>query len=388
MDVYLDNSATTQPVDVAITAINQALTTHYGNPSSLHRRGLEAERLLKVARRQIAATLGVADDELLFTSGGTESNNLAIWGLLQNIKDLDRPLVTTQIEHASILDIFKHLEKMGRRVIYLKVDSHGQVEWDALEQILHERPALLSIMSVNNETGVLQPIAKIAQRLAKMDEKILFHTDAVQAWGKVSLNPSHAGIDAMTLSSHKIHGPKGVGLLYLRKGVRIAPLFFGGSQEQAFRPGTENVPGIAGMGAAAAWSHEQLTAHELRFNQLKQTLSDGIMNTIPGVKINSPATPAFAPHILSLSFKGVRGEVLLHSLEQDGIYIGTRSACGSRKKNPSHVLQALGLTPDEIEGTIRISFGAFNQLSEMTYVLERLQHHVALIRRVTGWREK
>lgn len=388
MEVYLDNSATTQPVEVAITAINQTLITHYGNPSSLHRRGLDAERTVKTARRQIAAALGVAEHELLFTSGGTESNNLAIWGLLENLKAPKRPLVTTQIEHASVLNIFKHLEKTGHRVIYLKVDSHGQVELDAVEQALRERPALISIMSVNNEIGALQPVAEIAQLLTGMDEKVLLHTDAVQAFGKVALNPAQLGVDALSVSSHKIHGPKGVGALYLRKGVRIRPLFLGGSQEQAFRPGTENVPGIAGMGAAAAWSQELLPTHQTRFNQLKQTLIDGVENAIPGVTINSPVTPEFAPHILSLSFKGIRGEVLLHALEQDGIYIGTRSACSSRKKSHSHVLQALGLTPEEIEGTIRISFGGFNHRSEMAYVLERLQHHVATIRRVTGWREK
>lgn len=386
MEVYLDNSSTTQPAEVAVNAVNQALTECYANPSSLHHRGLEAEHMLKTARSQVAAVLGRMENEILLTSGGTESNNLAILGTVAGLRDKTRPLVTSQIEHPSILNIFKHLEKAGWNVIYLPVDQTGHLDLESLQKAVRQNPALISIMTINNEIGAIQPIAEIGQILATLPERPVFHTDAVQAFGKIELNPDRLRVDLLSFSGHKFHSPKGTGGLFIRKGTKLLPVVYGGSQENGLRPGTENTPGIAGMGAAAAWIMQNFSANQAKFTDLKQRLISGICERIPDVRINSPVSPDFAPHILNISFRGVRGEVLLHSLEQDGIYVSTRSACTSRKKSVSHVLQALHLTPDEIEGTIRISFGCFNDASQIDYVLERLTHHVNSIRRITGWR--
>lgn len=387
MEVYLDNSATTRPCQAAIDGINRALTETYGNPSSLHRHGLAAERLLKEARHRVAQILSATDQEIVFTSGGTESNNLAICGALACLRTQRQPLVTTEIEHASVLNVFKHLEKAGHRVIYLPVNSRGILEPEAVSNILTEHPALISIMAVNNEIGSIQPLAEIGNLLRQQNPKPIFHCDGVQAFGKIPLLPASWGIDLLSFSGHKFHGPKGIGGLYVRQGIKLQPLLQGGSQENNLRPGTENIPGITGMGAAAAEIGTTIESNLQKFNQLKTVLIDKITATIPGTRINSPIAPDFAPNILSISFKGVRAEVLLHSLEQDGIFVSTRSACTSKKKHASHVLQALKLSPTEIEGTIRISFGHFNQLSELDYVLERIQFHIDNFRRITGWRE-
>lgn len=385
MEIYLDNSATTKPLEEVIASVNRMMAENYGNPSALHRRGLEAEHAVKEARSQISSLFNRGHYDLIFTSGGTESNNLAIFGSLSTIRDTSRPLVTSTIEHPSILNIFKHLEKNGRKVIYIKTDTEGFIDLDDLQKALDEHPALVSIMTVNNEIGSIQPIAEIAQLVTKSGDKPIFHTDAVQAFGKIPLQSS-AAIDLMSVSAHKFHGPKGIGGLFVKKGVRLAPLMFGGGQEANLRPGTENTPAIAGMGTAAAWAGTHLSENMDKLNQMKAYVIDGILNEIPGVRINSPVSPKFAPHILSVSFKGVRGEVLLHSLEQEGIYVATRSACSSKKKSRNHVLDALQLSPEEAEGTIRISFSSFNLQDELVYLIEKIKHHVASIRRITGWR--
>ncbi len=384
MEIYLDNSATTKPLDEVVAAVNHMMTENYGNPSALHRRGLEAEHAVKKARSQVASLFNTGNHDVIFTSGGTESNNLAIFGSLSTIRDTSRPLVTSAIEHPSVLNIFKHLEKNGRKVIYIRTDAQGFIDLDEFKKALDDHPALVSIMTVNNEIGSIQPIAEIARLIEACDEKPVFHTDAVQAFGKIPL-PSTA-VDLMSVSAHKFHGPKGIGGLFVKKGVRLAPLMFGGGQEGNLRPGTENAPAIVGMGTAAAWAEARLSENMDKLNQLKASVINGILKEISGVRINSPISPQFAPHILSVSFKGIRGEVLLHSLEQDGIYVATRSACSSKKKSRNHVLEALQLSPDEAEGTIRISFSSFNRQDELDYVIEKLKHHVASIRRITGWR--
>jgi len=384
MEIYLDNSATTQPLAEVIASVNHMMAENYGNPSALHRRGLEAEHAVKKARSQVSALFNTGNHDLIFTSGGTESNNLAIFGSLATARDTSRPLVTSSIEHPSVLNIFKHLEKIGRKVIYIRTDPQGFIDLEDLKKALDEHPAVVSIMTVNNEIGSIQPIAEIARLIETSDNKPVFHTDAVQAFGKIPLQST--AVDLMSVSAHKFHGPKGIGGLFVKKGVRLAPIMFGGGQETNLRPGTENTPAIVGMGTAAAWAESHLSENMDKLNQLKAYLINGVTNEIPGVRINSPVSPRFAPHILSISFKGIRGEVLLHSLEQDGIYVATRSACSSKKKSRNHVLDALQLTPDEAEGTIRISFSSFNRQEELDYVIEKMKHHVASIRRITGWR--
>lgn len=386
MEVYLDNSATTKPSEAAINAVQVVLSDYYGNPSSLHRYGLAAERLLKNSREHLAALLNVTPTEVIFTSGGTESNNTAIRSVAANTNDKSRPFITTSIEHPSVLAVFQDLEKNGYNVIYLPVNHLGIIDLSELEKLMQQNPALISIMAVNNEIGSIQPLAAVGQIIKEAKTQTVFHCDAVQAFGKIPLNPAVCGIDLLSASGHKIHAPKGTGLLYVRKGLNFHPLLLGGAQEKSQRPGTENLPGIAGFGAAAEeiGNIEEKIKH---YNKLKQALSDKISAAVPSIKINSPITTEFAPNILSISFRGVRGEVLLHYLEQDEIYVSTRSACSSKKKPMSHVLKAIGLTSEEAEGTVRFSFGRYNSLEELDYVAERVAHHVREFRKITAWRE-
>jgi cysteine desulfurase len=381
MEVYLDNSATTQPFPEVIQAVRETLEQCYGNPSSLHHKGLEAEKILKNARRLVAEVIGAADTELIFTSGGTEANNLAISGALGKLKRGDH-LVTSQVEHPSVLNVFKRLEQQGYQVTYLPVDHTGMVDLNELRASLEYHPVLVSIMLVNNEIGAIQPLAAVGQILGALKNKPLLHVDAVQAFGKLPCNVHKLNIDLLTLSGHKFHGPKGVGALYIRKGIQLEPLVYGGGQEAGYRSGTENVPGIAGMGVAAALATADLNTNILKLRQLKAQLAAAIARNIETVRINSLDTGDFAPHILNVSFPGVKGEVLLHALEQDGIYVSTGAACSSRKNSPSHVLKAIGLKETEIEGAIRFSFSTRNTETEIDYVSDQLTRRVRELRRV------
>ena len=363
-EIYLDNAATTQPHPSVVEAITHALTEEFGNPSSLHRKGLAAERLVKDAREAVARTLDVAPEEIVFTSGGTESNTLAIRGVARLSKG--RHIVTTAVEHSSVLTPIRRLAEEGYEVTELPVDGEGRVSPDRLAQALRADTILASVMAVNNELGTVQPLEAIGRVIlghAAGGRPVYFHVDAVQAWGKIPLRPKAWGVDLMSISGHKVHGPKGAGALYVRKGVRLAPLLGGGDQEGGIRPGTENVPGIAGLGAAASLLGADLSDVAGRMTDLRDRLRRAIA-AIPEVRINTPDRGA-APHILNASFPGVRGETLLHRLEMDGIYTSTGSACHSHDPKPSHVLLAIGLPPDLCTSSLRFSLNRFTTSDEI-----------------------
>jgi cysteine desulfurase len=382
MEVYLDNSATTRPAPEVVEAIRVTWEDYYGNPSALHRKGLEAEKLLKKARAQVAAAIGAADNEIIFTSGGTESNNLAIFGALKKLRQRGNRLLTTQIEHPAVRNVFKELEHEGYEVTYLSVDASGRIDPDKLRAGLEQRPALISIMLVNNEIGSIQPISAIGAMLSEIRPKPVFHVDAVQAFGKLPFQVRDLNVDLLSLSSHKFYGPKGAGALYIRKGLPMAPILFGGGQERTLRSGTENVPGIVGTGLAAELAHTHLAENAAKMLQLKRQLLSYLKSGMEPVRINSPDDPQFAPHILNVSFPGIKAEVLLHALEQDGIYVATGSACGSKKKTPNPVHRAIGLSQAESEGTLRFSFSIYNTETEIHYAGEKLRNHVTELRRI------
>lgn len=381
-DIYLDNSATTRVLLEAAKAMVQAMETEYGNPSSLHGKGVAAERLLQEARHNIASLLGVSAGEIFFTSGGTEANNWAITGAARQRKSRGKHLVTTQIEHASVLVPFQYLEQEGFRVTYLPANEEGLVSTEDLQAVLSEDTILVSIMQVNNEVGTVQPIKEMGSLVKELAPQALFHVDAVQAFGKVPVNPYQGKIDLMTVSAHKIHGPKGVGALYIRKGAVIAPLLVGGEQEGKMRAGTENVPGIIGFGVAvqaAARRMEDPAPMEALGARLREGLSQ-----IKGCHFNG-SPKASVPQIVNAWFEGVdRGEVLVHMLEERGLYVSTGSACHSRRDTPSHVLKAMGKKEEALYGAIRISLSPLNTMTEIEQAVEILAAAVAEYRDFKG----
>lgn len=363
-EVYLDNAATTKPHPTVVEAVTRALTADFGNPSSLHRKGLDAERIVRAAREAVALTLEVPPGEIVFTSGGTESNTLAIRGAAGIAKG--RHIVTDAIEHSSVLTPIRRLAAEGFEVTELTVDAAGRVSPEQIGSALRPDTALVSVMAINNEIGTVQPIEEIGRAINRHrvgGNPVAFHVDAVQAWGKIPLRPRAWGVDLLSISGHKVHGPKGAGALYVRKGVRLAPLLGGGDQEQGIRPGTENVPGIAGLGAAAELIAADVEEATKRMTGLRDRLRAALAG-IPDVRINTPAQGA-APHILNASFPGVRGETLLHRLEMDGIYTSTGSACHSHRVEPSHVLLAIGLSPDLAASSLRFGLSRFTTEEEI-----------------------
>ncbi|HHX94600.1 MAG TPA: cysteine desulfurase [Clostridia bacterium] len=362
-EIYLDNSATTKIIPQAAEAMAEAGSLVYGNPSSLHGKGLEAEKLLKGTREILAENLSCTPEEIFFTSGGTESNNWAILGCLHRRRRRGKHIISTKIEHPSVLKVCQYLEEEGYQVTYLGTDSTGIIDLEELKETLREDTVLVSVMYVNNETGAIQPVEEIGRFLKEARRDIVFHVDAVQAFGKIPLNPAKAGIDLLSLSAHKIHGPKGVGALFISKGVAVDPLLRGGEQENGMRPGTENVPGIAAFGAAVKFIPKWLEESS-RVYSLKEQLIKLLRQRVPEMVVNGSPDRAI-PYIVNLSFPGIKGEVLVHYLEQYGIYVSTGSACHSRSGGSSHVLTALGLDKERLEGAIRVSFSYFNRPEEI-----------------------
>ncbi|MDY5230759.1 MAG: cysteine desulfurase family protein [Eubacteriales bacterium] len=360
MEIYLDNSSTTRPYQSVCDKVADVMRNNYGNPSSLHRLGIAAEKEIKEATSGIADALGVRTDEIFYTSGGTESNNLAIRGVCAASRH--KKIVSTPIEHPATLNTLYSLEEQGYTVEFAPVDSDGKVILSEFEELITPDTALVTAMLVNNEIGTVEPIAKMSKIVRKKAPDAYFHVDAVQGFCKVPCKPSELGIDLMSISGHKIHGPKGTGVLYIKKGTHLDPILFGGGQQKGIRPGTENVPGIAGLGVAAKKCHansKTSTEHMRKvLNRLKQKLVENIDN----IRINTPQD--CAPHILNVSFGGVRSEVLLHSLENEGIYVSSGSACSSHKKEPSYVLTAIGVDRAMIDGSIRFSLCEFNTEEE------------------------
>ncbi|AEH51478.1 cysteine desulfurase family protein [Pseudothermotoga thermarum] len=380
-EVYLDNSSTTKALDEVIEAMVNALKVCYGNPSSLHRKGIEAEKIVLDAREKIAKALQVKPSEIYFTSGGTESNNLAIKGVAYAKRKQGNHLITSQIEHPSVLEVFKQLENEGFKVTYIPVDKEGHVDLEQLEKSITPETILVSIMYVNNEVGSIQPMEEIV-KIVSRHENITLHVDAVQAFGKIPLLPSLKGIDLLSISAHKIYGPKGIGALFIREKTKIVPLFNGGGQEKGIRPGTENVPGIAGFSAAVEVVFKNFEEWTLRMRNLKNHLRNRILTEIDGTVLNGPKDGA--PHILNISFLGVKSEVLLHTLEVHGIYVSSGSACLSKKGQKSHVLLAMKKKDEEIDGAIRFSLSPFLTFEDIDYTVEVLKKEVAQLRKYAG----
>ena len=379
MDIYLDNSATTKPYKEVIDKMLYALSTDYANPSSLHRKGVEVEKNIKDVRKSIAKTIGAKDKEIYFTSGGTESNNTIIRGVLSLNKKRKNHIISTTIEHPSVLDTLKDLESEGYEVTYLQVDKHGKINIEELKKAIKPTTCLVTIMHVNNEVGSIQPIQEIGKYLKSLKEKVYLHVDAVQSYTKINFKPSKYNIDFMSVSGHKLHGPKGIGFMYIKENNRIKPILTGGGQEIGIRSGTENTSGIYGLGEAIRIIHEDLDAKIEKIRKLRNLLKNEIIENIKDIKINSPEDGVC--HILNITFYGIKGEVLLHYLEQKGVYVSTGSACSSKKKG-SHVLNAMGLTPKEIEGAIRFSLSDLNTEEEIKEAVKILKESVNDLRMI------
>lgn len=383
MEVYLDNCATTKPREEVIDEINFMLKKSYGNPSSLHRLGFNAEKKVEESREIISGFLNVNNDEIYFTSGGTESNNIAIQGLVNKNKKRGNHIITTEIEHPSVLNIFKYYESKGFDITYLKVDRFGFIDLNELEKSIKDSTILISIMLVNNEIGTIEPVGEIRKILDKKASNAYIHLDGIQALGKIPLELNKWSIDTFSFSGHKIHGPKGIGGLYIRKGTNISPIIYGGNQEREIRSGTENTLGIVGMGKAVEIVKNNFNKENKYVRELKNYMHEKIMTNIPEIKVNSLLDESFSPYILNISFLGVRGEVLLHYLENKEIYVSTGSACSSHGKGKSHVLKAIGLNNNEIEGAIRFSLSHLNTKNDINYVVEELKKSVEDIRQIT-----
>ncbi|MGF7031981.1 cysteine desulfurase [Paenibacillus mucilaginosus] len=369
--IYMDYAATTPMDEEVIGAMTQVMRSHYGNPSSLHRVGVEAEKLVQRSRETIAAAVGVLSSEIRFTSGGTESNNLAILGAARRYRSRGTHLITTQVEHASVYEAFRLLEGEGFRVTYLGVDETGAVRLDELEAALKEDTILVSVMAVNNEMGRIQPIEEIG-RMLKSRPRTLFHVDAVQAVGKLPLQPKGWGIDLLSAAAHKLHGPKGTGFLYCREGVELQPLLAGGGQEDGLRPGTENVPALVGMAKAVRLAVERQEAFAAHTSSLRRKLVERI-GTLEALRYNgSRQSGEMAPHIVHFSYPGMKSEVLVYALEQQGVCVSARSACSSGTERPSRVLEAMGAPYAAAVSGVRLSFSLRETAEDIERVCEAL----------------
>lgn len=382
MQAYLDNSATTKCSERAKNKMLQTLLADYGNPSSLHMMGVDAERYVKEAQEKIAKTLKAEPKEIIFTSGGTESNNMALIGTAMANKRAGMHLITTGIEHASVAAPMEYLEEQGFRVTYLPVDKDGIVSLEKLREAVDEETILVSLMMVNNEIGALEPIEEAVRVIKEKNPKTLIHVDAIQAYGKFRIIPKKLGIDLLSVSGHKIHGPKGSGFLYVKDKTKIKPLIYGGGQQKGMRSGTENVPGIAGLGEAAEEIYENFEEKVDKMYALKQRFVEGVQK-IEGVSVNGKTGRDSAPHIVSVSVDGVRSEVMLHTLEDKNIYVSAGSACSSNKPAVSHTLQQIGLRKDLLDSTIRFSFCVDTTEEEIDYALEVLAEVIPQLRKYT-----
>lgn len=387
MEVYLDNSATTRVFPEVAELMTKIMCEEYGNPSSLHIKGVRAENYLRYAKETLARLLKVNEKEIFFTSGGTESDNMALIGCAFANRRRGNHLITTRIEHPAILQTMHYLETLGYRVTYLPVNSYGQISLEELRQAMTPETILVSIMHTNNEIGSLQPIAEAGALIKRLNPNTLFHVDAVQGFGKARIYPKKMGIDLMSVSGHKIHGPKGIGVLYIGEKVKIQPILHGGGQQQNLRSGTDNVPGAAGLAKAAELLYQHYDEDIEHLYRCKKYFMDGIRKldgvTINGLIPGEPDGAGTAPHIVSVSFAGVRSEVLLHALEENGIYVSAGSACSARKPQPSATLKAIGVERPLLESTIRFSFSVYTTEEELYYTLQALYDKIPILRKYT-----
>lgn len=380
MEAYFDNSATTRCYPEVAEIVVKTMTEDFGNPSAMHLKGVEAEKYVREAAQILAKILKVNEKEIIFTSGGTESNNLALFGGADANKRSGNHIITTSVEHAAVGQPAERLEQMGYEVTIVPVDHRGVVQLEALEKALRPDTILVSTMYVNNEVGAVMPVEEIAKLVHEKSPKALYHVDAIQAFGKYRIYPKKAGIDMLSVSSHKIHGPKGVGFLYINEKARIQPQILGGGQQAGMRSGTDNVPGIAGLGVAAKMVYTDFDKKIEHMYQLKERLAEGFLK-LPDVRLNGMEIREGAPQILSASFLGVRSEVLLHTLEEKGIYVSAGSACSSHKRKAAGTLSAMGMEAAQRESTLRFSFSEENTFEEVDYALEVIWQVLPMLRR-------
>lgn len=377
-EIYLDYAATTPMDQRVIDRVSQASKLYYGNPSSLHRLGMEAEQAIAAVRKNIAKTINCQESEVIFTSGGTEGNNMIIRGIVEKSRREKMRIITTAIEHPSVLDVFSFYQSHGIDVVFLEVDENGLIALEDLQAALNEHTILVSIMGVNNELGTIQDLQAIGQLIKKSYPKCLFHSDFVQGYLKIPIDIKACRLDAITICAHKIFGPKGVGAVYLKKGLMPKPLLLGGGQEQGLRSGTQNVPGILGFDEAINLRKDTYL-HDLELlKKMRDQLIEMLDKRLTAIKINGQGSP----YILNVSFNQVRGEVLLHSLEGAGIFVSTGSACSSHKKEKQYVLKAIGLPEDFKEGTIRISFSKDITDQDLEYTAEQIEKSVNSLRKL------
>jgi len=370
VEAYLDNAATTKPFASVREIMMKTLSDDFGNPSSLHTKGMGAENYVREARKIIASSMKVKDKEIIFTSGGTESNNMALVGTAECYARRGRHIISSNFEHASIYNTLGYLEDRGFEVTYVPVDSLGKIKMDALLDAIREDTILVSIMMVNNEIGAVEDVAAISKAIKEKKKDVIFHVDAIQAYGKYRIYPKRMGIDMLSVSGHKIHGPKGIGFLFVDENVRVHPLIHGGGQQKGMRSGTENVPGIAGLGQAVK---EIYTGHDAKIEhmyELKQRLIAGL-TALPEVTVNAVGEDIYdtAPHVISASFRGVRAEVLLHALEEKGVYVSSGSACSSNHPALSGTLKAIGVEDALLDSTLRFSLSVTTTEEEIDYAV-------------------
>ena len=380
--IYLDNSATTMAYENVGELVKKVMCEDYGNPSSMHAKGVEAEKYIKEAKEALARLWKVKEKEIFFTSGGTESDNLALIGTARANQRAGKHLITSAIEHPAIINTMRYLEEEGFRVTYLPVDRYGRIRLDALRNALCEDTLLVSVMYVNNEVGSVQPIQEAAGIVKAYNKNIVFHVDAVQGFGKYRIYPKRLKVDLCSISGHKIHGPKGIGALYIDEKVKIRPIVFGGEQQKNIRSGTENVPGIAGLSLAARMIYENLDEKVERMRALKQHFISGVTQ-IENTAVHGLFDETSAPHIISVGFAGIRSEVLLHALEDKGIYVSSGSACSSNHPQVSGVLKGIGASSEFLDATLRFSMSEFTTKEEIDYTLDTLYNIVPMLRKYT-----
>lgn len=385
MEAYLDNAATTVVFPEVREIVNRVMEEDFGNPSSKHTKGIVAEQYIKDAREEISRALKCQPKEIIFTSGGTEANNMAFIGAAIANRREGKHIITTRIEHASVHEPLAYLEETGYEVTYLPVGTDGCVTVESVEKALRDDTFLVSIMYVNNEVGSVQPIEEIGRMLHGKNPHILFHVDGIQAFGKYKIQPKKLGIDMLSVSGHKIHAPKGIGFLYVREGVKIRPILFGGGQQRGMRSGTENVPGIAGLGVAVKEIYRENQKKREHLYSLKEQFIAGLQK-IEGVTVNAVGgmdLKETAPHIVSVSFEGIRSEVMLHALAQEGVFVSSGSACSSNHPELSGTLQAIGVKQELLDSTLRFSFSVNTTWEEVAYALQIIEKILPMLRRFT-----
>ncbi len=379
--IYFDNAATTRASEQVAEKMTEMLCHNFGNPASVNKLGLAVEKEIRHTSQILSKGIHCKESEIFYTSGGTEGDNWAIFGTAEGYQRQGKHLITTKIEHPAVKKAMEALEQKGYEVTWLDVDSYGKINIEQLKNAIRQETILVSIILINNETGVIQDIEEIGKIIKQKNENTVFHVDAVQAFGKYPINVQKMKIDLLTMSAHKINGPKGVGMLYKREGLKVKPYILGGGQQQGQRSGTENGAGVAGLGVAVEICFQNMQKNEKNIFEIKKTLAEGILKEIPNTKINGDSLEKSSPYVLNVTFKEVRSETLLHALESKDIFVSAGSACNSKKNTNSPVLTAMGLSPEEIEGAIRFSFCQYNTVEEAEECLKELKEIVPILRK-------